>query len=153
MRKKNDALSQLEEIAPVPIQLTDGEVGHEHFTESSHITDVLLGDYHVISGDGTGLYVVWSIRIVVNGASHSLILLYKRYSDIESFRAKLAKEYPKDDIPPLPPKNSFSVLRIWLLDLWLEQRRKGLQYFMTYVLLNPKYQHLPMIAEFVLGRA
>lgn len=147
-RKDNSGLTA---IAPVPIQIVEQAQGHEHFSESSHITDVLVGDYHVIEGDGSGLYVVWSIRIVVDDAPYSLIVLYKRYSDIEVFRAKVVKEYPKDNFPLLPPKDNFSVLRMWLLDLWLESRRKGLQWFLTNVLLNPKYQHSPVITSFVLS--
>lgn len=144
--------SGLNAIAPVPIQVIDGATGHTHFTGASHITDVLVGEHHLIQGEGAALYVVWSIRIVVDEALYSLILLYKRYSDIETFRQKLVKEYPKDKFPVLPPKDNFSVLRIWLLDLWLETRRKGLQWFLTNVLLNPKYQHSPIITEFVLGQ-
>lgn len=151
MSKQNHDFAGLSAIAPIPIQIVDGAVGHEHFSETSHITDVLVGDYHVIQGEGSGLYMVWSIRIVVDEAPYSLILLYKRYSDIEAFRLKLVKEYPKDNFPLLPAKDSFSVLRIWLLELWLEARRKGLQWFLTNVLLNPKYQHSPIITSFVLS--
>lgn len=147
-RKQNPTLAS---IAPVPIQIVDQASGHEHFSSTSHITDVLVGDYHLIEGDGSGLYVVWAIRIVVDDAKYSLIVLYRRYSDIEAFRAKLVKEYPKDNFPLLPPKDNFSMQRMWLLDLWLETRRKGLQWFLTNVLLNPKYQHSPVITSFVLG--
>lgn len=147
-RKENPGLTA---VAPVPIQIVEQAQGHEHFSESSHITDVLVGDYHIIEGDSSKLYVVWSIRIVVDDAPYSLIVLYKRYSDIEAFREKVVKEHPKDNFPMLPPKDSFSVLRMWLLELWLETRRKGLQWFLTNVLLNPKYQHSPVITNFVLS--
>lgn len=143
--------TRLKAVAPVPIQIVDGVAGHEHFSETSHITDVLVGACHVIQGDGSGLYVVWPIRIVVDEAPYSLILLYKRYSDIEKFRQKLTQEFRSDKIAELPPKDSFSVLRMWLLDLWLEARRKGLQWFFTNVLLDPRYQHSPVITEFVLS--
>lgn len=149
VRPKRDSLSYLNTVAPVPIQLTDGD--NSQFTELSRITDVLVGDHHEISGDSAGLYVVWSIRIVLNDAPYSLIVLYKRYSDIERFRAKLVKQYPNNDIPPLPPKDNFSMMRMWLLELWLDTRRKGLQWFMSYVMLNPQYQHSPLITEFVLS--
>lgn len=144
-------LSSLNAVAPAPILLTDGSFGHDHAQAVSHITDVLLGDHHVVAGDGAGQYVVWSVRIVVDDAPHSPIVLYKRYSDLEALRAKLVKLYPRDDFPQLPPKDSFSVLRLWLLDRWLENRRKGLQWFLTSVLLNPKYQHLAVVTEFVLS--
>lgn len=150
MSRPKDA-ANLNIVAPVPIQISDHPLGQEHFSASSHITDVLVGEYHVILGEGSALYVVWSIRIVVDEAPYSLIVLFKRYSDIEAFRDSLVKEYPNDKFPPLPPKDNFSMQRMWLLDRWLESRRKGLQWFLTNVLLNPKYQHSPVITDFVLS--
>ncbi|KAM3123760.1 hypothetical protein CJJ07_005225 [Candidozyma auris] len=149
-RQRNESFSHLNSVAPVPIELTDDTMSASQFDDSSRITDVLVGDYHIVSGDSAPQYVVWSIRIVVNGASHSSIVLYKRYSDIDHFRRELVKAFPKDSIPPLPPKDSFSLSRMWFSDSWLESRRRGLQWFMTYVLLNPKYQHSPVITQFVL---
>ncbi|RKP31416.1 hypothetical protein METBISCDRAFT_26636 [Metschnikowia bicuspidata] len=108
--------------------------------------------HHTVSGDGfSALYVVWTIRIVVDDAIHSLILIYKRYRDIYRFREQLVKEFPTDHIPVLPPKDIFSLGRIHGLQLWLESRRKGLQWFMANVLLNPKYQHHQAITDFVLS--
>lgn len=141
----------LKSVAPVPISLVEGALDHTHFNSSSHITDVLVGDYHYISGDGlSALYVTWSIRVVVDDAFHSLILLYRRYSDIEQLRLRLVAEFPTESIPTLPPKDTFSVQRVWGLEMWLEHRRNGLQWFLTNVLLNPKYQHHQIITDFVL---
>ncbi|WPK26624.1 hypothetical protein PUMCH_003982 [Australozyma saopauloensis] len=142
----------LKPVAPVPISLVEGALDHSHFSASSHITDVLVGEYHNISGDGlSASYIAWSIRIVVDDAMHSLILIYKRYRDLEELRRKLAKAFSNEDIPELPPKDNLSVQRICGLDLWLEHRRKGLQWFLTNVLLNPKFQHHEIITDFVLG--
>ncbi|KAF3992550.1 hypothetical protein FT663_01415 [Candidozyma haemuli var. vulneris] len=149
-RQRRESLSHLNTVAPVPIELTDGTVSASQFDDSSRITDVLVGDYHIISGDSAPQYVVWSIRIVVNGASHSSIVLYKRYSDIEQFRGQLVAAFPDESIPQLPPKDNFSLSRLWFSDSWLETRRRGLQWFMTNVLLNPRYQHSPVITQFVL---
>lgn len=143
--------AQLNAVVPVPIELTANATGHEHVLEVSHITDVLIGDHHVISGDGAGQYIVWLVRVVVDDAPHSPIVLYKRYRHIEKLRDRLVAEFPRDEFPQLPPKDNFSVLRLWLRDLWLEHRRKGLQWFLTSVLLNPKYQHSSVVNEFVLG--
>lgn len=141
----------LKPVAPVPISLVEGALDHSHFNSTSHITDVLVGDYHYISGDGlSALYMTWSIRVVVDDAFHSLILIYKRYSDIEKLRFRLIADFPSESIPSLPPKDTFSVQRLCGLDLWLEHRRNGLQWFLTNVLLNPKYQHHQIITEFVL---
>lgn len=151
MPRPTQNASELSLVAPIPIQLTDGAIGHTHFGTNSHITDVLVGESHLVLGDSSGLYMVWPIRIVVDEASHSLIFLYKRYSDIYAFREKVVKEFPDDDIPEMPPKDSFSMARLWQLGLWLENRRKGIQWFLSNVLLNPKYQHSKVINDFVLS--
>ncbi|QEL61210.1 hypothetical protein SBP28_003250 [Candidozyma auris] len=98
-RQRNESFSHLNSVAPVPIELTDDTMSASQFDDSSRITDVLVGDYHIVSGDS---------------APH------------------------------------FSLSRMWFSDSWLESRRRGLQWFMTYVLLNPKYQHSPVITQFVL---
>lgn len=144
-----NSVTQLNKLLPVPIQLEDGS-NSEHFSTSSHITDVLVGDYHIVQGEGGVSYVVWSIRIIVNDSVYSSNVIYKRYSDIERFRQVLVKHFPKVDIPPLPPKDNFSIQRMVFSDNWLENRRKGLQWFMTNVLLNPKLQHSSVIMDFIL---
>lgn len=143
--------SKLKPVAPVPISLVEGALAHSHLSASSHITDVIVGEYHYVSGEGlSALYVVWSIRIVVDEALHSLMLVYKRYSDMVLLRLRLLKEFPSEDIPLLPPRDTLSLPRLLGLDLWLDNRRRGLQWFLTNVLLNPKYQHSQVITDFVL---
>lgn len=151
--KRRNTLTQLNSVLPVPITLDD--VDNAQYNESSHITDVLVGDYHIIGGEkesgGGSPYVVWSIRIILNDSMYSSILLYKRYSDIERFRNKLVQQFPRaTDIPQLPPKDNFSLQRMLLAGQWLETRRKGLQWFMTSVLLNPKYRKSDVVTEFIL---
>lgn len=149
-RQRRDSLSYLNNVAPIPIELNEDGAAQHQFDSSSHITDVFVGDHLEVAGEGAPLYTVWSIRIVINEAAHSLILLYKRYSDIEKFRHQLMCTFPGEELPPLPPKDSFSLSRLWLSELWLESRRRGLQWFMTSVLLNPKFQHSEVITKFVL---
>lgn len=144
-----NSVTQLNKVLPVPIQLED-ETNSEHFNSLSHITDVLVGDYHVIQGEGGSSYVVWSIRIIVDDSVYSSMVIYKRYSDIQKFRDTLIQHYPGSEIPQLPPKDNFSLQRLLMSDYWLENRRKGLQWFMTNVLLNPKHQHSPVITDFIL---
>lgn len=153
--KRRNTLTQLNRVLPVPITLDN--VDNVQYNQSSHITDVLVGDYHIIGGEkesgGGSAYVVWSIRIILNDSMYSSILLYKRYSDIEKFRNKLVYQFPRaSDIPQLPSKDSFSIQRMFLAGQWLEARRKGLQWFMTSVLLNPKYQKSDLVTEFILPR-
>lgn len=143
--------TQLQNVAPLPIIMTDETPTPAHFNENSHITDVLVGDHHEINGDTGSLYVVWSVRIIINEATYSLILLYKRYSEIEKFRADLVRAFPLESVPPLPAKDSFKMQRLVLLESWLETRRKGLQWFLSNVLLDPKFMHCQVITDFVLS--
>lgn len=153
---KNPTITQLNRVLPVPIELDNHIVDSNLYTNSSHITDVLVGDYHIIGGEkesgGGQSYVVWSIRIILDDATYSSIILYKRYSDIEKFRNKLINQFPDNngDIPNLPPKDNFSLQRMLLAGQWLESRRKGLQWFMTNILLNPKYQKSSTVTDFIL---
>lgn len=149
-RQRRESLSYLNNVAPVPIELDDDGEAQHRYDENSHITDVFVGDHLEVAGEGAPLYTVWAIRIVINEAAHSLILLYKRYSDIEKFRELLVQTFPGEEVPQLPPKDSFSLSRLWMSEQWLETRRRGLQWFMTSVLLNPKFQHSDVVTKFVL---
>lgn len=148
-RQKSNTLTQINKVLPVPIELDD-HTKNQRLLASSQITDVLVGDYFLVSGEGGPSYVVWCIKITLNESLYSSILIYKRYSDIENFRNILLKQYPEVEIPPLPPKNTFSIERLLFSRSWLENRRRGLQWFMNYVLLNPKFQHSPVVNDFLL---
>lgn len=141
--KRRNTITQLNSILPVPIELEN----HADDLDTSHVTDVLVGDYHLI-GENASSYVVWTIKVTINDSSYSSIVLYKRYSEIEELRLKLVSVYPRESIPLLPPKNAFSILRITMNETWLEERRRGLQWFLTSVLLNPRYQ--TEVREFLL---
>lgn len=149
MSNHRNSLSQLNKLLPVPITLEDRTSIHT-FDQSSHITDVLVGDYHIIEGEGGKPYIVWSIKVIINELNHSSIVIYKRYRDIEAFRNNLVEYHKSIEIPKLPGKDNFKLQRFVWSSHWLEKRRKGLQWFMTNVLLNPKLQHSPMIAKFIL---
>lgn len=151
LRGHSNSLSQLNRLLPVPITLEDRTPPSRHFLETAHITDVLVGDYHIIEGEGGKPYIVWTIRIIINESTHSTITIYKRYREIEKFRNELKKHHKEIDIPPLPPKDNFRFQRMVWTNNWLESRRKGLQWFMTNVLLNPKLQHSNVITDFILS--
>lgn len=138
---------QLNHLLPVPITLEDHTTTTNSFS-SRHITDVLVADHHIIEGDGGRPYIVWQIRIILNNSNS--ICIYKRFSDIEQFRKKLVKENKGIEIPALPPKDNMSLQRMLWTSNWVETRRRGLQWFMTNVMLNPRYGE-DAIREFVLG--
>ena len=92
---------------------------------------------------------MWTVKVTLNDSAYSSIVLYKRYSEVEEFRKKLVKKHPKEkNIPRLPPKDSLSVLRLMSQESWLEVRRRGLQWFLSNVLLNPVF--VEEVKEFIL---
>lgn len=148
--RRRNTITQLNKVLPVPIELESASLENNDLSKTCHITDVLVGDYHIIQGENGTKYLVWAIRVIINDASFSSIVVYRRYSDIERFRASLVRQFPKEDIPPLPPKDLFNIQRVLMADQWLEVRRKGLQWFMTNALLNPKFQKNRTVTDFIL---
>lgn len=50
-------------------------------------------------------------------------------------------------LPALPPKGVFMKFK----SNFLEKRKKGLQYFLNCVLLNPEFSKAPVMKEFLFG--
>ncbi|CDK25532.1 unnamed protein product [Kuraishia capsulata CBS 1993] len=143
-------------MAPLPITMMD----HEE-DDSSGIDSRSLGDPHphvwckncsigeptVVSGNvgfsfGSTKYVVYSIRLeTVQGTK---IVLRKRFSEFVKLREELLQI--QQNVPSLPAKtvgrqfdNSF-----------IEHRRRGLEFFLTAVLLDPTLSNTAPIKRFVL---
>lgn len=133
-------------VLPLPIQLQD----HETISGLSYISNVDVGDSLVVEGQGGAPYLVWCIKITINDSVYSSIVKYKRYSEIEKFRNCLLSYHRDFYVPLLPPKDSWNPYRYLFTKEWLEERRKGLQWFLTYVLLNPRLQKSPIIVDFLL---
>lgn len=149
-RARQNSLSRLNQALPVPIVLSNEEDLPQSYN-FSHISNVFVGDHHVIQGEVGKPYIVWTVKITINESNFSSITLYKRYSDFFEFRKKIIHATGDANIPPLPPKDDFSLDRwIWSAN-WLEERKKGLQWFLSNILLNPKYQHLEVVSQFILG--
>ncbi|ODV78632.1 PX domain-containing protein YPT35 [Suhomyces tanzawaensis NRRL Y-17324] len=147
---RRNTLSQLNRVLPVPIQLHGDESGDESHS-SSHITNVMVGDHHVVEGQGGPSFTVWSIKVMLDESEYTSIELYKRYLDIERFQYQLKTEFAayNYNIPELPPKDSFSLERMTMSRRWLEERRRGLQWFLRNVLLNPMFQRSQAVREFI----
>lgn len=139
MSKRRNTITKLNSILPVPIELENND--HTDAEHVSHVTDCLVGDYHIIGDNTASSYIVWTIKVIINDAAYSSIVLYRRYSEIELFRNKLVKRHPGERIPILPSKDSVSFMRLTMQASWLEDRRRGLQWFLTSILLNPRYQN------------
>ncbi|CAK9441685.1 uncharacterized protein LODBEIA_P55530 [Lodderomyces beijingensis] len=150
--------SQLNEILPVPIELNEGETieAHTH-NHTSHITDVLVSSYHSVESPHhqSQSYIVWQITITVNDLDFSSIKLYKRYSEIYQLYLDLKQVYGDGSagvkVPAPPPKDIWSLERVYMSKRWLEERRKGLQWFLSSVLLDPVMQRSSVVKSFVLS--
>lgn len=84
-----------------------------------------------------------------NGAAgrSGIITIRKRYSEFDVFRDQLQRKFPgrRNEIPDLPPKSMLFKFRA----AFLESRRKGLEYFLLCVLLNPVFASDPIVKTFV----
>lgn len=155
-RDRNNSLSQLNHIVPVPILLNNNEsidkTNNKNKVHLSHISNVIVGDYHIIQGEVGKSFTMWSIKIILDDLDYASILVYKRYSEIEEFRMQLLKQFSEysSNIPGLPPKDSFSLDRFFMSKKWLEDRRKGLQWFLSNVLLNLRFQNQEVVKRFIL---
>lgn len=158
-RNKSNSISQLNKVLPVPIELHNGESLEQHQQNHlNHITNVIVGEYHLISGEFGKSYMTWQIKITINDLDYSSIVLYKRYNEIYQLRQDLLKIFPPHDhtittniVPSLPPKDNLSLDRLMMSKNWLEERRKGLQWFLSNVLLNPVFQNCSVVKQFVLS--
>lgn len=151
MSKENQTgtSTHLKPVFPIPIQLNEDGLGEPY--NFSHISNVLVGDYHLIQGEGGKPYIVWTIKIALDDSNYSSIIIYKRYSDLECFREEIGRIAGFDNLPKLPPKDSFSLDRLLMTNRWLEERLKGIQWFLSNVLLNPRYQRLEVVRDFILS--
>lgn len=80
-------------------------------------------------------------------ATRSVITIRKRYSEFYTLRERLWYAYPRQrhGIPELPPKSVVSKFR----EAFLEARRRGLEFFLLTVLLNPVFASSPIVKDFV----
>lgn len=118
---------------------------------------VEVTDYVIVNGSATniGAFVVWNIRVetlsvcdfstsvavfanmhvletdISGPAQGSFMSIRKRYSEFDDLRWRLMRTFPGFEaaVPELPPKSLISKFR----PKFLEKRRAGLQYFLTYV--------------------
>lgn len=145
---------ELQQVNPDPIQLIDNRSTPVPEAGEVWASDVHVDDYSLIQGSTkAGAYVVWTIHIdAVSNRSDGaggVITIRKRYSEFDVFREQLRYAFPdrRNEIPDLPPKSVVSKFRTG----FLEARRKGLEYFLLCVLLNPVFARSPIVKKFVRG--
>ncbi|GME88355.1 unnamed protein product [[Candida] boidinii] len=119
------------------------EIKHRLWCVGCHI-----GEPVIIKGNVSGgsKYVVWTIEFdTING---SKIITRRRYSEFEELRAKLVKKFSKMfSIPELPGKTYISNR---FNPEVLEERRGGLEFFTSTVVMNPFICDCKEVKEFVM---
>lgn len=137
----------LNQVPPEPIELID-HTTDDFSTSNTWAKDVHIDEHNVIQGNNrAGAYVVWVINIDTFGVAGGSIQICKRFSEFVTFRQELTRDFPNhaNEVPPLPPKSI--VLRF--KPKFLEQRRRGLQYFLLCVLLNPTFSSSTVVKSFI----
>ncbi|CAN6664935.1 hypothetical protein TRVA0_036S00958 [Trichomonascus vanleenenianus] len=140
-------------LPPEPISLVD-ETAENNSAGRVWAKDVHIDEYEVIKGSTKiGAYVVWLVRIETvsspAGVDHSNgeIKIAKRYSEFDTLRAKLLRQFPErmNEIPDLPPKSFVSRFH----EPFLVHRGRGLQYFLLCILLNPVFASAKEVRDFI----
>ncbi|KAE9973405.1 hypothetical protein BLS_003614 [Venturia inaequalis] len=135
-----------------------GTIRLEDHTEESSETynavwakSVTIDDFTVVGaglGPALGSYVVWNCTIeTLNGGT---MKLRKRYSEFDKLRKNLVKTFPScgASLPELPRKSFMHRFQ----PKFLEQRKDGIAYFLTCVLLNPEFSSSPVLKEFLFAQ-
>lgn len=149
---------RLKYLPPVPIQMVDNEVevGEEVVSEQGYngkmsslktwALDVRIGDCTIVTGSGAGQkFAVWSVSVETTKGGH--MHMFKRYSEFVTLRNNLVTSFPDHvtEIPKLPPKKVFGNLQ----NDFLVKRRRGLEFFISCVLLNPILANSDVVKKFV----
>ncbi|ORX97327.1 Phox-like protein [Basidiobolus meristosporus CBS 931.73] len=121
-------------------------------TENPHHSEVFAEDVSVTNptriGQGVGSYTVYTcIAKTPRGGS---ITIQKRYSEFVMLRRLITKHFRpyRKGIPMLPKKKAVGRFK----PEFIEGRRKGLEYFMAYILLHPVIGGSPIIRKWFLGQ-
>lgn len=134
---------------PIELKDKDGFNSSNSQPVNIYIRDVSVSDHSFVEGEAGCSFVVWRILVYYHDCI-TPIIKYKRYSQFKLFYESLLKEYGGGQtIPSLPSKDVFSAGRLWKLPIWFEERKRGLQWFLSNVLLNPRLQILTQVQRFL----
>ncbi|ODQ67501.1 Phox-like protein [Nadsonia fulvescens var. elongata DSM 6958] len=147
-------LENLKEVPPIPSNGGIGLIDHTSIYDgnpaNSWASSILIEDYSVVSGSNKSAgYVTYAITIVpLTGGQ---IKVNKRYREFYDLRKKLLMEFPnrRTQIPEIPPKRLIAKFN----PNFLEHRRKGLEYFLMCILLNPAFASCGTVKKFVATNA
>ncbi|CAO3690810.1 unnamed protein product [Rhizopus stolonifer] len=107
-------------------------------------TDAIV-DHPLRIGVGYGSYICYSCTIFSDKGTP--ITVRKRYSDFVELREELIKcyTYLKKSIPKLPPKKVVGKFT----PVFVEQRRRELEYFFKYTVLHPTLGASPIVRRWI----
>ncbi|ORZ06702.1 hypothetical protein BCR42DRAFT_427034 [Absidia repens] len=109
----------------------------------SFASDAIV-DHPLRIGVGYGSYICYSCTVFIHKGTP--ITTRKRYSDFVNIRQQLMKLYPNMmSIPKLPPKKIVKKFD----PVFIEQRRRDLEYFFKYIVLHPTLGSSTAVKEWI----
>ncbi|CAO3587665.1 unnamed protein product [Absidia cylindrospora] len=109
----------------------------------SFASDAIV-DHPLRIGVGYGSYICYSCTVFSHKGTP--ITIRKRYSDFVNIRQQLVKLYPNMiSIPKLPPKKIVKKFD----PVFIEQRRRDLEYFFKYIVLHPTLGSSTAVKEWI----
>ncbi|KAK9459866.1 Phox homologous domain-containing protein [Lipomyces oligophaga] len=133
-------------VDPVPIAMVDHSMDDDASSGKMWARSAWVGDFSIVSGaTKASTYVSW--LCVIETVERRTIKFRKRYSEFVALQTALCKEYPllRAAIPGLPPKSIISKFR----PAFLEERRRGLEFFLACIILNPVFTGSQVVKEFI----
>ncbi|ORZ25404.1 hypothetical protein BCR42DRAFT_400078 [Absidia repens] len=133
--------------SPVPSALAQinfyKEEGDGNVTRS-FASDAIV-DHPLRIGVGYGSYICYSCTVFSNKGTP--ITIRKRYSDFVHIRQQLIKLYPSSmmSLPKLPPKKIVKKFD----PIFVEQRRRDLEYFFKYIVLHPTLGSSSIVKQWI----
>ncbi|KAK9364017.1 Phox homologous domain-containing protein [Lipomyces starkeyi] len=133
-------------VDPIPITLVDHSMDDGDVNGQMWARSAWVGDYSIVAGAGkAGAYVTW--LCVIETVEGRTIRFRNRYSEFCQLQNALSGEFPllRAAIPGLPPKSIISKFR----PAFLEERRRGLEYFLACIVLNPVFAGSTVVKDFI----
>lgn len=143
-RSRDKPLEELPEVTPDPITLED----HTCQENKLWAEAVEVSGYDIVGAERgvpqPGSYVSW--LVTVRTRRGAVIRVQRRYSEFDELRSLLAREFTQiNKIPELPSKSFVAKFD----SRFLEQRRRGLEYFLRCTLLDPTFADSFALRAFV----
>ncbi|KAL0077660.1 hypothetical protein J3Q64DRAFT_1746731 [Phycomyces blakesleeanus] len=144
LKSKNSSRSTPLPGAPARINFYKNDENSDSKDNEIFASDAIV-NHPLRIGIGYGSYICYSCTVLSNkGAS---IIVRKRYSDFVDLREELIKKYPKmkKNIPKLPPKKVVGNFT----PVFVEHRRRDLEYFFKYVVLHPSLGNSSIVKHWI----